>query len=67
MFITDNNRKEFKYGLKNYEASRKCAGLCDQFKADDEDEQVDSVLVSCYNCIYRRWKMETFECMIKEA
>lgn len=63
MFIYKDNKKNFKYGRKDYKASRECACKCYSFREDDEDEQVDSVLVSCYNCVYRRWKSETFECM----
>jgi len=63
MFNNKDNRKIFKYGLKDYDESRETAKECSDFRADDEDEQVDSVIVSCYNCIYRRWKPDTFECM----
>ncbi len=63
MFRTENNVKLFTFGKEDYHASRKAANLCDYFKADDEDEQVDSELLSCYNCIYRRWTSDSFQCM----
>jgi hypothetical protein len=67
MFIYEGSKKIFDYGINNYSASRDAASCCGSFKEDDEDEQVDSVLVSCYNCIYRRWKKDTFECMKRET
>jgi hypothetical protein len=63
MFVYDGNIKLFKFGNSDYASSREAANNCNYFKADDEDEQVDSVLKSCYNCIYRRWKSTSFQCM----
>lgn len=54
--------KKFNYGRDNYEKSRISASHCIYFQEDDEDEQVDPVLLSCYNCIYRRWLSDSFEC-----
>lgn len=65
MFIYEDGKKRFAYGLDDYEISRKMATECSYFIEDDEDEQVDSVLISCYNCIYRRWSMTSFQCMKK--
>lgn len=53
----------FKYGKDNYEMSRQVAKVCPAFREDDEDEQVDHILISCYNCMYRRWLSNSFECM----
>ena len=36
---------------------------CPWFQADDEDEWVSDDPVSCYNCRYRRWTAESFECV----
>ncbi len=41
------------------------AFLCPQFKLDDEDELVAEEERSCLNCRYRRWTVESFECMKK--
>jgi|LGOV01.1.fsa_nt_gb hypothetical protein len=57
------DNKIFEYGQENYKQSRVTAISCKLFKADDEDEQVDSVLLSCYNCRYRRWTSTSFKCM----
>lgn len=65
MFNYSEGKKNFRFGLVNYEMARKAAAQCTYFKEDDEDEQVDSFLKSCYNCIYRRWSSESFQCMKK--
>ena len=53
MFELIEKKKNFIYGKENYKESRIAASSCINFKEDDEDEQVDTVLVSCYNCRYR--------------
>lgn len=63
MFNLINGKTVFKYGLEAYEESQTIAKTCLFFKIDDEDEQVDSVLKSCYNCRYRRWTEKSFECL----
>jgi len=63
MFELIEKKKNFIYGKENYKESRIAASSCINFKEDDEDEQVDTVLVSCYNCRYRRWTNKSFQCM----
>lgn len=58
-----NDKKIFKFGQSNYKMARVAAEDCSLFLADDEDEQVDSVLESCYNCKYRRWTADSFQCL----
>ncbi|WP_350433187.1 hypothetical protein ABIS04_08615 [Shewanella sp. H8] len=53
----------FRTGLGQYGKARAVALLCHFFAADDEDEQIDDELRSCYNCQYRRWTMTSFECV----
>ncbi|MGX9462182.1 hypothetical protein ACWXWU_13215 [Shewanella sp. A14] len=62
-FQQNGSRWVFKAGLGQYVAARTVAQQCDLFTADDEDEQIDDELRSCYNCQYRRWMMESFECV----
>lgn len=38
------------------------AQKCPSFTPDDEDEQVSDEPISCYNCLYRRWTKDSFEC-----
>lgn len=63
MFDLINNKKTFKYGQDDYDFSRRAAEKCLLFKEDDEDEQVDSIIRSCYNCRYRRWTSSSFVCL----
>ena len=43
------------------------AGNCRFFRLDDEDECFAREDVSCYNCRYRRWTNDSFECMHREV
>ena len=62
-FQQHGNQWVFKAGLNQYDIARNVALQCHSFAADDEDEQIDDELRSCYNCQYRRWTMKSFECM----
>lgn len=39
---------------------------CTNFFRDDEEECFASEEISCYNCRYRRWTSDSFECMRAE-
>ncbi|MCH1929863.1 hypothetical protein L9G16_06685 [Shewanella sp. A25] len=62
-FTLVDDRWIFIAGLEQYELSREVAKGCEFFAPDDEDEQIDDELRSCYNCQYRRWMMASFECL----
>lgn len=53
----------FKFSLSSHVEARTAALECSSFCEDDEDEQVDDNLISCFNCAYRRWLRESFECI----
>lgn len=55
----------FKFGTDSYAAAREAATACQFFAEDDEDEQIDDHLLSCYNCLYRRWRLNCFDCYKK--
>ncbi|MEZ9822834.1 hypothetical protein AB4238_19780 [Shewanella sp. 10N.286.45.A1] len=55
----------FKLGTDSYAAAREAAKACQFFAEDDEDEQIDDHLLSCYNCLYRRWRINCFDCYKK--
>ena len=55
--------KHFKYGKDNYRLAAEVAQQCAAFIADDDDETVTDDNRSCYDCRYRRWTVESFECM----
>lgn len=57
------NRKVFLGGLYEYEKAALAASQCSFFKPDAEEEQTAEDEVSCYNCRYRRWTKDGFECM----
>ncbi len=55
--------KRFKYGKENYRLAAETAQQCAAFTGDDDDETVCDDDRSCYNCRYRRWTTDSFECM----
>lgn len=59
-----DNRWIFRAGLGQYLVARQVAQRCTGFVPDDEDEQVDDEPRSCYNCQYRRWLVESVECLL---
>lgn len=62
-FKLDSGALRFKLGLDNEEASRAAANECRFFMPDDEDEQIDDMPISCYNCMNRRWLADGMECI----
>ncbi|MCF0136971.1 MAG: hypothetical protein HUJ66_01255 [Oscillospiraceae bacterium] len=42
------------------------AEKCENFSRDYEEECFAFEDVSCYNCRYRRWTRDSFECMNRE-
>ena len=46
--------------------AERAAQECGLFSRDDEEECFASEDVSCYNCRYRRWTSDSFECMRTE-
>lgn len=65
-FINEKNKKEFQHGKEAWIKAEEAASNCSFFRPDDEDEQVSENLVSCYNCVYRRWIPTTFHCLKNE-
>lgn len=63
-FTNDQLKKEFKFGKEAWLKAEEVAGTCSYFKPDDEDEQVSENLLSCYNCVYRRWTKTTFHFIV---
>ena len=58
-----SGKKYFKFGQDSYRLAAETAGKCSSFINDDEDEIVCDDERSCYNCRYRRWTADSFECM----
>jgi len=55
----------FLYGKHDYDKAKVVASKCSSFKLDvDEDELVTSIdFPTCYNCLFRRWSINSFQCM----
>ena len=54
----------FLYGKFAYEDAKFSALNCKFFMLDsDEDELVCDYDISCYNCLFRRWSEQSFECL----
>ncbi|GGI81397.1 hypothetical protein [Shewanella gelidii] len=53
----------FKFSKHHSNPPRMAANACPYFMQDDEDEMVDDELISCLNCVYRRWNSQSFECV----
>jgi hypothetical protein len=63
--INDKGEHEFSKGKEDWKAAARIAEGCPEFKTDDEDEMIADEPVSCYNCQYRRWTVESFVCYKK--
>lgn len=61
--MNERLEKVFQGGKEDWNIAEKAAMDCGQFKADVEEERVSDELISCYNCRYRRWTVESFNCM----
>lgn len=64
--VNEQGQREYSGGRQDWEAVAKIAGDCPRFKEDDEDELVADEAISCYNCSYRRWTVQSFVCTFKK-
>ncbi|MBR4767017.1 MAG: molybdopterin biosynthesis protein MoeB [Clostridia bacterium] len=62
-WIEKNGKTVFAGGKNAFDDAARAAENCPFFSEDCEDELVCDDEVSCYNCRYRRWTAENFECM----
>jgi hypothetical protein len=60
---TPSGKKRFRHGKENHRLAGQAARQCPSFIPDDDDERVSDEALSCYNCRYRRWTPDSFECM----
>lgn len=63
MWQNYQNRKRFLYGKDDHARAHEAASTCPDFKEDSEMECISDEPLSCYNCRYRRWTRESFDCM----
>jgi len=57
------DRKLFHGGKQDFNKAASAAAECSLFMPDYEEERVADELRSCYNCLYRRWTSNSFQCM----
>ncbi len=62
-FRDESGTKVFVGGQEDWSGAKAAAARCAGFRADEEDEQCDEEILSCYNCRYRRWTVASFTCM----
>lgn len=58
-------KKIFAFGQEDSENACLAAAQCGKFVRDDEEECFADEEICCYNCRYRRWTADSFECMKK--
>ena len=63
MWKYKNNCKVFENGKEDYITASKIAVVCKWFNPDVDEEWVCDDKFSCYNCRYRRWTPDSFQCM----
>ena len=62
-WIQKKGKKVFAGGKNSFTEAVYLAENCSSFAEDCEDELVCDDPVSCYNCRYRRWTQDSFECI----
>lgn len=65
MWEIKDGKKHFLYGKENRKQAEQAAKLCGNFRRDYEEECFYDEEITCYNCRYRRWTADSFQCMKK--
>jgi hypothetical protein len=60
--VSEEGLRLFRYGREGYDAAIRAAQDCSTFQEDVEDEWVTDEARSFYNCRYRRWTADSFQC-----
>lgn len=63
MFSKENGKTVFDFGKERSDYARMAAADCVLFYLDCEEECLEDEDKTCYNCRYRRWTAESFECL----
>ena len=64
-FQQENEKKIFLFGQNAEAEAEQAAQNCAAFRLDYEEELATTTERSCYNCRYRRWTADSFQCMKK--
>ena len=60
-----DGRKRFAGGKEDFGMAARAAEDCGRFTADEYEEWAADEETSCYNCRYRRWIADGFDCVKK--
>lgn len=60
--ITEEGYRLFRHGREDYASAARAAEACSVFLEDVDEELVADEPRSCYNCRYRRWTADSFQC-----
>ncbi|MBR4727104.1 MAG: hypothetical protein IK080_04355 [Clostridia bacterium] len=63
MWKNINGSAVFAGGKEAFEDAAQTALRCPLFRPDSEEEWTAEEARSCYNCRYRRWTKESFQCV----
>ena len=66
-WVLKNGKAVFPGGKNSFGEAARTAESCPSFSEDCEDELTCDDAVSCYNCRYRRWTAESFECIKRQT
>ena len=66
-FTYENGKKRFLHGTQAEALAAAEAERCAAFVRDCEEECFSAAERSCYNCRWRRWLPEGFQCMKGDA
>jgi len=59
-----NRSGEFNFGKSDFLKGAIAAKDCQFFEHDnDEEEEISDTERSCYNCLFRRWTADSFQCV----
>lgn len=64
--VKDGDGFRFRGSIEDTEAelaASECAAKCPAYSIDDDDEDYCEGARTCFNCRYRRWLADGFECM----
>ena len=62
-FVYENDKALFRQTDRAEEKAALAASGCIAFRRDYEEECFYEDEITCYNCRYRRWDREGFQCM----
>lgn len=62
-WVIKDGMKTYCGGQQDYREAAALAEACKSFVEDYEEELMADEKISCYNCRYRRWTANSFQCL----